>query len=103
MSEFRFKSKNQAKDSILLVELGSEFERNQILKAARNMDRSDTNFKSIYINADMSEEARRELRKAREECKQQNLILAKDSDFYYGVRNYEVTKIYKTKSNPTNY
>lgn len=67
----RFKSKpNQTFSSPILVKLGSESDRNEIIAAAKKLKRSGNRFARMYMNPDMTEVERnldKDLRNARHE------------------------------------
>ncbi len=78
----------------IIVEIVDANEKKTILSYSRKL-RSDSNFKNVYINPDMTEAERKldyDLRMRRNDL---NKHLPADSPFRFGIRGNEVTKIRK--------
>lgn len=87
---YRLKSKNE-KPGAIIVELNNVIERNEALKAAKSLKNSNE-YKSVYINPDLTESQRAQFKRLLSEKKQKNEANV-DENFYYVIRNDRVIRI----------
>lgn len=73
------------------VVLGSQMERNQVLKMAKIL-KNNSNYSSCFIRPDETTVQRREAKRLREEVKTLNARLPTNSPFRYGIRDYGIVK-----------
>ena len=78
----------------VVVELENKETRNLVLKASKDLARVNE-FKTIYVNADLTESERVLAKQLRDECKNKNNVNTEKDKCYFGIRGMRVIKLAK--------
>ena len=78
----------------VVVELENKETRNLVLKASKDLARVNE-FKTIYVNADLTESESVLAKQLRDECKNKNNVNTEKDKCYFGIRGMRVIKLAK--------
>ena len=80
----------------VIIELENKENRNAVLKASKSLAKHNE-YKSVYINADLTESERVLTKQLRMDCKSKNDANTDKINSYFGIRGMRVVKLGKTQ------